>query len=147
MISFVKSEFGALFLVFVSALVGVFLGPCLSSGPFRCFCVGSASGGFLEELEEFPCEGGFLGSPLHVMMPSCIHLWRALALQAYRGPMTYERQFSGSPSISSRTLVRCPSLWIRMRVGHSTLWAFQLSLYVALIAGTLWVSVFTITKT
>ena len=54
--------------------------------------------------------------------------------------MTYERQFSGSPGISTRTLVRCRSLWIRMRVGHSTLWAFQLSLYVALIAGTLWVS-------
>ena len=41
--------------------------------------------------------------------------------------MTYERQSSRSRSISSRTLVRCLPMRIRMRVVYSTVWAFKLS--------------------
>ena len=69
-ISFVKSVFGA--------CVGVFfppfpfsLGPCPSSGRFRCFVSGLLLGVCLGNWKSFPCEGGFLGSPLRVMVPSC----------------------------------------------------------------------------
>ena len=65
-ISFVKSEFGAFVGVFFHPL---FLGSLSVFGSFSLFRV--LRGGLLGELEEFPCEGGFLGSPLRVMMPSC----------------------------------------------------------------------------